>query len=325
VGKKIKVLSIDAGGIRGIIAAIILAELEAKTRMPISSMFDLISGTSTGGILAAGLTVPDQNGQPKFSAQNLVDFYTNRTHLIFKKSTTHKIFPFLDYFRPKYPKDGIENELNTLIGDAKLSDSLTELLIPSYEIENRETVFFKSRKVKTNDQEDFYMKDVIRATSAAPSFFPIAKITPIGRSNNKYFIDGATFASDPAMCAYVETKNMHNDIDEMVLLSLGAGNYSQPIPYKKAKNWGMLFWTTPLLSVLFDGMPDTVEYQIGKIFTETNDKMKFFRLQPELSAENEIIDNASKKNIESLVTLTNRYIKENEEVLNKVCASLLED
>jgi uncharacterized protein len=68
-----KVLSIDGGGIRGILPAMILAEIERRTRKLTSELFDLVAGTSTGGILALGLTKPGQNGKPKYSAKKLIE------------------------------------------------------------------------------------------------------------------------------------------------------------------------------------------------------------------------------------------------------------
>ena len=86
IKKVVRVLSIDGGGVRGIIPAIILAEIEKRTGKPIAGIFDLISGTSTGGILALGLTAPNENGKPKFTASDLVEFYETRLNDIFNLS-----------------------------------------------------------------------------------------------------------------------------------------------------------------------------------------------------------------------------------------------
>lgn len=83
MSKTIKILSIDGGGIRGIIPALILAEIEQRTGKPICQMFDLIAGTSTGGILALGLTRPDDTGQPAYRAEDLVRLYKTEGPVIF--------------------------------------------------------------------------------------------------------------------------------------------------------------------------------------------------------------------------------------------------
>ena len=321
--KVVRVLSIDGGGVRGIIPAVVLAEIEKRTGRSISSLFDLISGTSTGGIIALGLTVPNEKDEPRYKAQDIVEFYESRLSKIFKRSLYRRLFYFIDFFRPKYSAKGFESNVESLVGKAKLSDALTEVLIPSYEIEKRETIFFKSRKVKNDTQNDYYMKDVARATSAAPTFFPAAKIYSTNSSSKLFCVDGSTFASDPAMCAYAEAKSMYPEMESVILVSLGTGSYSKPIAYKSAKKWGALAWTIPMINILFDGMPDTVEYQLKKILNvQMQHQQYFFRLQVELDATNDAIDNASQKNLYSIKKLATDMILEKTTLIDEICRIL---
>jgi patatin-like phospholipase/acyl hydrolase len=86
-----RVLSIDGGGIRGIIPALILAELEQRAERPIAKIFDLVAGTSTGGILAVGLTMAGARRKPKYSARDLVALYEEEGDDIFHRSKWHQI------------------------------------------------------------------------------------------------------------------------------------------------------------------------------------------------------------------------------------------
>src|SRR5215210_4815135 len=103
-----KVLSIDGGGIRGIIPAMVLAEIEARTGKRSAEMFDLVAGTSTGGILALGLTKPGQDGKPEYSAKKLIDLYETEGRKIFSIPVWHRVHSVGGLAEEKYPATGIE-------------------------------------------------------------------------------------------------------------------------------------------------------------------------------------------------------------------------
>src|SRR4028119_1295248 len=132
-----KLLSIDGGGIRGIIPAMILAEIEARTGKRSAEMFDLVAGTSTGGILALGLTKPGQGGEPQYSAKRLVELYETEGEKIFDRPTWHRIHSVGGLAEEKCPSKGIEDVTREYFGDVRLAEALTEVLITAYEIEGR--------------------------------------------------------------------------------------------------------------------------------------------------------------------------------------------
>jgi patatin-like phospholipase/acyl hydrolase len=174
MSRLIKILSIDGGGIRGIIPAKILSYLEEKTDQRICRMFDLICGTSTGGILALGLTKPgpDDPNQPQYRAADLIKIYEEKGQTIFSRNIWQKIHSAWNLTDEKYDSLGIESVLWDYFQDVFLSQALTELVIPSYEIENRDCFFFKTRKAKEKPQiNDFLMRQVARSTFAAPTYF----------------------------------------------------------------------------------------------------------------------------------------------------------
>ncbi|MDJ0736642.1 MAG: patatin-like phospholipase family protein [Nostocaceae cyanobacterium] len=141
--KTIKILSIDGGGIRGIIPAVILSEIEEKTGKRIAELFDFIAGTSTGGILTLGLTKPDAQGQPQYTANHLIKLYEIEGKKIFHRSDaiTEKMSPI---WRRKFPSNGIEGVLQEYFGDTLLSQALKEVLITSYDAENSSVLVFPS-------------------------------------------------------------------------------------------------------------------------------------------------------------------------------------
>src|SRR5271169_5412336 len=128
------ILSIDGGGIRGIIPAMILADIERRTGRRIAEMFDMIAGTSTGGILALGLTVPqEQKGKrPKYEASQLVSFYEADGKEIFH-SFWRNVVSLHGLMEERYPAEPIERVLQKYLGEeTRLSQALTEVVITSY-------------------------------------------------------------------------------------------------------------------------------------------------------------------------------------------------
>ena len=168
----VRILSIDGGGIRGIIPAMVLAEIERRTQRPVAQLFDLVAGTSTGGIIALGLTVPKCPGAPLYRAQRFVELYEHEGARIFSRSLLRAMFAVDNLTLKKYSSTGIEQVLKEYFGDARLRDAVTDVLITSYEIERRFPFFFKSRNAQRRSDYDFLARDVARATSAAPSLTP---------------------------------------------------------------------------------------------------------------------------------------------------------
>ncbi|MYB94696.1 patatin [Candidatus Poribacteria bacterium] len=135
--KTFNVLSIDGGGIRGIIPAMILAEIEEMTGKPIWKLFDLIAGTSTGGIIALALTKPRRRRgkwERHYEAEDIVQFYKREGKSIFNRSTRHTILSVDGWIDKKYPERGMQRVLRRYFGDFRLSETLTDVLIPSYDM-----------------------------------------------------------------------------------------------------------------------------------------------------------------------------------------------
>lgn len=294
----IKILSIDGGGIRGIIPATILAALEEKTGKRCKDMFDVISGASTGAIIACGLAKP---GDTAMYASELVSLYTQFGQKIFSRSWWDSVTSLNGVSGAKYRPYGIEKTLQDYFGDFKLSDAETRLVIPTYDIEHRGAKFFKSCGTKT--KEDFLIRDVLRATTAAPTFFTPARIKSM--TGTEYsLVDGGLSANNPALCAAVEAKKMFPDETEFLVVSLGCGEMNAPILYDSSKSWGLLGWAPRALDCVMDGSSDTVHYQLSELLGYDH----YFRLNPTLIGVNEAMDDASYKNIQALRLLAEKAV-----------------
>ncbi len=323
----VKVLSIDGGGIKGLIPAMLLAEIEKRTNKPISSLFHLIAGTSTGGILALGLTRP-RPGAPKtpaYTAADGVELYKTEGPKIFSRSIWHKIHSIGNLTEEKYPADGIEEVLDQYFGETRLKDALTDVIVTAYEIEQRFPFFFKSRYARdpAKPDYDFPMKQVARATSAAPTYFEPLKIETTDRSDYYALIDGGVYANNPAMCAFAEARSTHPDADDFLIVSLGTGELTRRLPYDDVKGWGLIHWAQPVLSVVFDGISDTVDYQLKQLLPDRAGARRYYRFQTRLDEGSDDMDDASRTNLRVLQLLAKELIDKNSQTLDALCAQLI--
>ena len=321
--KLVKILSIDGGGIRGIIPAMILADIERRTKRPIAELFDLIAGTSTGGIIALGLTKPGANNKPQYTAQEIAALYESDGSTIFSRSIWHRLYAAGSFLEEKYSSDGIERVLDKYFGDAWLKDALTNVLISSYELERRFPFFFRSSRAKQRADYDFPMKKVARATSAAPTYFEPLKLETQENPGYYALIDGGVYANNPAMCGYVEAVCTHDGPCEVLVVSLGTGQLTRPIHYEDAKGWGLAMWAQPILNVVFDGVSDTVDYQLKQLLPPAQDGCKrYYRFEIALDIGNDNMDDASQTNLYALKTQAQRIMRKYDDDLAQLCEQL---
>lgn len=303
-----KILAIDGGGIRGIIPALMLAAIEDRTGRPICELFDLIAGTSTGGILALGLTKPGADGKVEHSAQSLVRLYEEEGRTIFPPPSMLQERIGL-FHGAKYSAAGIEDTLVKYFGEAHLKEALKPVLVSSYDIEKQSPIFFKSEHAKTRDDSDFLMRAVARATSAAPTYFPPAKIETDDPLDYYSLIDGGVVAGNPAMCAYAEAVNMGKvDASGVLMVSLGTGELQHPIPHDKACTWGQLEWAQPIINIVLQASNAAVDYQLQQLLPIDGELRRYYRFQPELSVATEQMDDTEAATLRQLRNLTEAFL-----------------
>lgn len=342
--KKLTILSIDGGGIRGILPGVIVAyieeQLQAKTKNPnarVSDYFDMIAGTSTGGILTCMYLAPGDDGRPKFTAQQAVDLYLKNGKQIFSIPLGRRLINILGLFEAKYPVANIEKIIKNYLGNIKLSEALKPCLVTAYEVFQRKTIFFNKVDTTKTETRDFYLRDVARATSAAPTYFRPAKIQSLF-GNPLYLVDGGMFANNPAMCAYAEARTSkfaeilkRNDkpdfpaATEMILVSIGTGSQGEPYPYSKAKNWGVIGWLKPLIDILMSGNSETVHYELRQMFSAVDKKnlANYFRLEPTVGTAKSAMDLATPENMMELEQAGKTFVANHIDELNKIVDLLI--
>jgi hypothetical protein len=310
--KSINLLSIDGGGIRGIIPATILGELQKRLGNDLHNFFDLIAGTSTGGIIALGIGTACNAGRP-YSPGELVNLYVQNGAAIFKKGL---LTPEEELFSPKYSPVSLEETLARFFQDAEFKSALTPLLISSYDLRGQLPFFFKSHRIAADPAWNWPVTSVARATSAAPTYFPPLHLT---RGNEDYvLVDGGVFVNNPAMAAYAEARALYPDFAKFVVVSVGTGDRQDHIAYAAAKKWGLLGWAKQILPVFMDSVSEAVDYQLSFMPGCT-----YHRLQvSQLDAAEGDMDNVTPENLANLQSVAREYITSNSVELDKICTEL---
>lgn len=284
MGKPFRILSIDGGGLRGVVPLTILKKVEELTGQPIWKSFDLIAGTSTGGLIAGALTIPKEPGEKsaKYSIDDILEVYLERGKEIFPGRSTRLgelIEAIDDTMHPKFDDEGIETVFTDVCGLSKINDSITNIMISTYDLTNNKPLFFKSRTPHDPVNKDFLLYDACRATSAGPTYLPAYNLYyPSGKDNpNRQCIDGGVYVNNSSMAAVTEFTKNHKEygydtgskeitFDDIHVLSLGTGSYTGP--FEDAENKGQIFWATRIADVMMRGVNRVTDYQMQEILEE---------------------------------------------------------
>jgi len=310
----IKVLAIDGGGIRGIIPATILTEIQKRLGMDLFQVFDLIAGTSTGGIIALGIGTGCKDNGP-YSPSELVGLYVQNGPKIFKKNL---LTPERQVILPKYSPEALESALAQFFQDAEFQSALTPLLISSYDLQGQVPFFFKSHRIAGDPTYNWKLTDIARATSAAPTFFSPLHLTRDGQ--DYALVDGGVFVNNPSMAAYAEARALYPDATQFIVVSVGTGVRQDRIMYASAKDWGLLGWARQIVPVFMDSVSEAVDYELNALPGCT-----YHRLQvPHLQEASSDIDNVEPLNLENLQSVAEEYLLSIAGDLATICAELKE-
>ncbi|KZV31668.1 hypothetical protein F511_00472 [Dorcoceras hygrometricum] len=334
-GNLVTILSIDGGGIRGIIPATILEFLESELQKldgddaRIADYFDVIAGTSTGGLMTAMLTAPDANDRPLYAAKDISPFYIEHGPKIFPQrggiigslGTT-----IVKLGNPKYDGKYLHKLIKDNLGQSRLHDTLTNVVIPTFDIKNLQPTIFSSFETKNSPAMDALLSDICIGTSAAPTYFPAHYFTNDDGSGNSFefnLIDGGVAANNPALIGISEvTKQVFRndpnffpikpmDYGRLLVISLSTGSAKQEQKFTAdmASKWGLLGWliqgnSTPILDIFNQASTDMVDYFLSVIFQALQSEDNYLRIQDEtLTGDAASVDVSTKQNLDELVKI----------------------
>ncbi|XP_054799303.1 patatin-like protein 2 [Prosopis cineraria] len=342
-GNLVTVLSIDGGGIRGIIPGIILAFLESELQKldgedaRLVDYFDVIAGTSTGGLLTAMVTAPNEKNRPLYAAKEIKDFYLEHGPKIFPQHT-HFLSDVVKLGKtlsgPKYDGKYLHGLLRDKLKDTKLHQTLTNVVIPTFDIKLVQPTIFSNFKLKRRPELDALMSDICIGTSAAPTYLPAHYFETkddegkVVREFN--LIDGGVAANNPTLVAMAEVTNRIRaeertefgvsamQYDRFLVISLGTGDHKQEYRYsaEEAAEWGILSWlssngSNPLIDCFGQASADMVDFHLASVFRALYSEKNYLRIQDDtLTGDLSSVDVTTDENLKGLV-------KVGEDLLNK--------
>jgi predicted acylesterase/phospholipase RssA len=266
--------------------------IEKSTGKPLRELFDLISGTSTGGILAMGYGLPSQ----ALSTEDLVNLYKQDGPTIFANPRGLN-----SYIRhPKYSNANLRSILAKYFGEHRLADATVDLLITSYDMTFRSPHMMTRRSARENNERNYFMADAGLATSAAPTYFPPHLL------GERVLIDGGLVANNPACLAIAEARQLWPDDDDILLVSLGTGTLAKSTKTSSAQTWGKILWATPAIEAMFDGTAKATETFLASALEPD----RYFRFQCTLDDLTEKLDSVSPRAMRGL-QMHARFILDN--------------
>ncbi|HAB61772.1 MAG TPA: hypothetical protein DCE48_13940 [Lachnospiraceae bacterium] len=311
------ILSIDGGGMKGIVSALVLIELEdilkkytGANTVYLVDYFDLIAGTSTGSILAALLLCPNDCNRPKYTASDALNLYLTKGKTMFQTNPLHKLRTLGGLIGPKYKNKALVAELNSYFGSVKTAELLKPCLLTSYNMTTRDSLFFNSLSSLKSEDRNFNLADAVLASTAAPTFFPPSCIKSYN-SCEDCLVDGGVFANNPSLCALIEALKLERtkNINDTMVLSIGNVYSAKSYDYNKVKHWGAINWAFPLLDVLMDASEQTVDYQLNKLYSTLGVSNQYLRVVANVNENVPSMDDTSQKAIDRLIEIGHELVK----------------
>ncbi|XP_049392756.1 patatin-like protein 2 isoform X4 [Solanum stenotomum] len=341
-GDLITVLSIDGGGIRGIIPATILSFLESQLQefdgkdARLAEYFDVIAGTSTGGLVTAMLTAPDENNRPFYAAKDIIPFYLEHCPKIFPQNkcglfaSMRKMVQAL--IGPKYDGKYLHEVIKEKLKDSLLSNTITNVVIPTFDIKKLQPTIFSTYEANRSARYDAKLSDICISTSAAPTYLPAHYFKvedDKGNIREHNLIDGGVAANNPCLIAISEVSKeilkensdffpiKPMDYGRFLVISIGTGapKFEQVYNSSMAAKWGIVDWLfhkgyTPLFEVFTQSSADMIDYHNSVVFQALHSEDSYLRIQEDgLSGTEASVDVATKENLERLVEIGEKLLK----------------
>jgi len=337
MSKPIRVLAVDGGGVRGVLPVRMLVALEEMTGKPTADLFDVLVGTSIGGIGVLGLVRPDSDGKPRWTARDLLELYSTRAGDIFPDTSLtwpQSLAQVSEMIRrpsptaallgsnpglgnARYDPAGLIDILTGQLGGTMLSEAIRHTIVTTYDVRGQHPAIFDSEAVRNGDQEDIPMLSVARATSAAPTYFPPMADTDAD-GEERLLVDGGIFANNPALLGYQAA--LERGINDVVLVSLGTGRHGPNSSLTRSEYMG-LSWFRLAQSLLESAQVGSVE--VIDSFLRTAIGETYWRFDAPLDGDIEHdMDNTTQEHIQWLNTAGKAMVGEHVTELGRLAEEL---
>lgn len=285
--KPIRILSIDGGGLRGIVAVKFLQWIESVAKRPIYDCFDVFAGTSTGGLIVSALTFRDKSGStaPRYTTGDLEEIYRSHGKTIFpiRHPILRPYHSVRGFWWPRFSERGLHQVLQKYFGRHRLADCGKPVFITSYDIDRYNPVYFTSRFINRsshgynkNGNANPELVNICRATSAAPTYLPSFSFVYADGSTQNYpvnCVDGGVYVNNPALAAYIEVAShlkdpiystgYDNKAEDIFVLSIGTGQTIKSLGRNERR--GTVAWIRPVVELMMQGNSQAVNGQMTAI------------------------------------------------------------
>ncbi|KAL6594063.1 hypothetical protein ACP70R_048964 [Stipagrostis hirtigluma subsp. patula] len=340
-GRRVTVLTMDGGGIRGVIPGTILAFLEARLQeldgpdARLADYFDCIAGTSTGGLIAAMLATPGEDKRPLFAAKDINPFYFNNGPRIFpqKRGLGAAMASMASLTGPRYKGKYLRSKIRSMLGETRVRDTLTNVVIPTFDVRLLQPIIFSTYDAKSIPLKNALLSDVCIGTSAAPTYLPAhyfqTQDASSGKEREYNLIDGGVAANNPTMIAMTQiTKKMMAkereelfpvkpaDCGQFLVLSIGTGSTSDQGLYtaRQCSRWGIMSWLrnrgmAPIIDIFMAASSDLVDIHAAVMFQSLHSNRYYLRIQDNsLHGAAATVDRATPENMRALVGIGERML-----------------
>lgn len=330
---KFRILSIDGGGLRGVIPLQVIREIENITSQPIHKTFDLIAGTSTGGLLTCALTFGDVESTVgntrKYSLDEIQNLYVTRGKEIFPKygKLKNSYNAIKKWIRPEFNPDNLQNILVEYFGENRITSCLKPVFIASYNIHRNIPIFFTTREATLQEEKNAKLFEICRATSAAPTYFPSYSFNY--DSENIICIDGGIIMNNPSIGALIEILGNSDykhyklnekriDLKDISILSLGTGRSKKTINSVKSHKWGRKDWIKPVIDISTGGPVKVIHNQILTLFQASGLEKNYLRVDIDIDEKHSEMSDSSDKTIDYLLSEATSQITNNHTLKTKL-------
>ena len=315
----IRILSLDGGGVRGLVSLEVLKSIEKKSGKPIAQLFDIVAGTSSGAIIATLLLLPGEQGQPRYSAESIIDRYTELVSRTFSAPWYHQLLTLNGTLGPRFLNHTKIVIANRLYGRATLGDLLLPVLIPSYSLTDSRLHLFTNWLPQ---HINLRVAALIVAATSPPSVFPAVELRGASKEAGEY-VDGAILATDPAYLAFSQSLGK-NPQARFVIVSVGTGLPNDKVAPRVGIYGGGLDWIESILHIMLDGQAQLTSSML-KEFSEAGApiKMDYYRFNTQRPVGLGDWLNASPENIEALKDLGKDIVKKQNRQLDEAIELLL--
>ena len=244
----ITILAINGGGMRALIPLSSLIYLEHKTGLPISTLFDTIIATSSGSIIAAGLSLADNQGNASHSAEQVSKIFKE---FKFDFPWYHRLLTLGGLAGPRFTGVSLHKTMARNFTNVEMCQLLTEVILPVFSTTDKEVLLISRNSALRNDSDNYFVTDVINASTAAPIFLPAVQLTNVQGKKPIIAYDAGLFLNNPALKGLIAVLKAHPK-RKIILVSLGTGVNNYQLDTKEINKWGIFSWLHYLMYTLLD-------------------------------------------------------------------------